>query len=98
METILKALGFSLICGGLIAAMHCGTYMMVKVNSHPPESFRIACSVRQDSPLSPLLYLLVLKPLPWKLEQLRGIAFQLGYEGQVLNNAIGMASDDSKGI
>lgn len=64
-----------------IAAMHSSTSLMVKVNSHLLELFCLALSIHQGYQLLSLLYVLALKPLLLKLEQLKGIPSEIGLEG-----------------
>lgn len=64
--------------------MHSSTCSMFKVNGHLSEPFRMARSIRHDCLLLPLLYVFAFESLLQKLEQLRGIFFELGHERAIL--------------
>lgn len=72
---------------GWTTVMHRGTCLVVKVNDCLLEPFGIASSFYQGCSLPPPLYVITLDLQ--KLEQLRGILFELGYR-----RAVSMYADD----
>ncbi|XP_036359418.1 secreted RxLR effector protein 78-like [Octopus sinensis] len=75
---VLEAAGLGLDFRRWISAKYSGIKSTVQINGYLSEPFSIKRSVRQGCPLSPLLYVLALKPLLQKLEKLGGNSNEIG--------------------